>query len=112
MAVQVAKAELKNVSDASGLEEQITSGKMQADQIVAVIGKTEGNGGVNDFTRILADQAFRALVDGNDGGSRAPAFGVRDYGRLTAFENGHTGVRGSEIDADDLAHWFPLSEAS
>jgi ring-opening amidohydrolase-like protein len=62
MAVQVAKVELKNVSDASGLEAQITSGKMQADQIVAVIGKTEGNGGVNDFTRILADQAFRAVL--------------------------------------------------
>ena len=28
--------------------------------MIAVIGKTEGNGGVNDFTRILADQAFRA----------------------------------------------------
>jgi ring-opening amidohydrolase-like protein len=62
MAIQVAKVELKNVSDASGLEQQITSGKMQADQIVAVIGKTEGNGGVNDFTRILADQAFRAVL--------------------------------------------------
>src|SRR5205085_5610907 len=62
MAVQVAKVELKNVSDASGLEAQITSGKMQADQIVAVIGKTEGNGGVNDFTRILADQAFRRVL--------------------------------------------------
>jgi hypothetical protein len=62
MAVQVAKVELKNVSDASGLDEQITSGKMKADQIVAVIGKTEGNGGVNDFTRILADHAFRAVL--------------------------------------------------
>ena len=30
--------------------------------MVAVIGKTEGNGGVNDFTRILADQAFRAVL--------------------------------------------------
>jgi ring-opening amidohydrolase-like protein len=27
-----------------------------------VIGKTEGNGGVNDFTRLLADQAFRAVL--------------------------------------------------
>jgi barbiturase len=27
-----------------------------------VIGKTEGNGGVNDFTRILADQAFRGVL--------------------------------------------------
>ena len=27
-----------------------------------MIGKTEGNGGVNDFTRILADQAFRGVL--------------------------------------------------
>ncbi|MBT7362874.1 MAG: ring-opening amidohydrolase, partial [Rhodospirillaceae bacterium] len=26
------------------------------------IGKTEGNGGVNDFTRILSDQAYRAVL--------------------------------------------------
>src|SRR5262249_1952715 len=30
--------------------------------VIAVIGKTEGNGGVNDFTRILADQAFRRAL--------------------------------------------------
>jgi cyanuric acid amidohydrolase len=30
--------------------------------VVAVIGKTEGNGGVNDFTRILADRAFRDVL--------------------------------------------------
>ena len=30
--------------------------------MIAVIGKTEGNGGVNDFTRILADQAFRRVL--------------------------------------------------
>ena len=30
--------------------------------MVAVVGKTEGNGGVNDFTRILADQAFRKVL--------------------------------------------------
>ena len=27
-----------------------------------MVGKTEGNGGVNDFTRILADQAFRKVL--------------------------------------------------
>jgi cyanuric acid amidohydrolase len=30
--------------------------------VIAAIGKTEGNGGVNDFTRILADQAFRRVL--------------------------------------------------
>src|SRR5215207_434242 len=62
MAIEVAKIELKNVQDASGLEERIAAGQFTADQVVAVIGKTEGNGGVNDFTRILADQAFRRVL--------------------------------------------------
>ena len=62
MAIEVAKVELKNVQDASGLEDCINKGRFTADQIIAVIGKTEGNGGVNDFTRILADQAFRRAL--------------------------------------------------
>jgi barbiturase len=62
MAIEVAKVELKSVQDASGLEERIKAGQFTADQVVAVIGKTEGNGGVNDFTRILADQAFRHVL--------------------------------------------------
>ena len=62
MAIEVAKVELKTVMDASGLEELITSGKFAADEVIGVIGKTEGNGGVNDFTRILADQAYRAVL--------------------------------------------------
>ena len=62
MAIEVAKVELKNVQDASGLEACIRAGQFTADQVIAVIGKTEGNGGVNDFTRILADQAFRRVL--------------------------------------------------
>ena len=62
MAVEAVKVELKNVQDASGLEERIRAGQLKADQVVAVIGKTEGNGEVNDFTRILADQAFRRVL--------------------------------------------------
>ena len=62
MAIEVLKVELKSVSDASGLEKGITGGLFTADQVIGVIGKTEGNGGVNDFTRILADQAFRRVL--------------------------------------------------
>jgi cyanuric acid amidohydrolase len=62
MAVEVAKVELKSVQDASGLAERIRAGQFTADHVVAVVGKTEGNGGVNDFTRILADQAFRRVL--------------------------------------------------
>src|SRR5687767_6542529 len=62
MAIEVAKVELKTVMDASGVEALIKKGQFTADQVIAVIGKTEGNGGVNDFTRILADQAFRKVL--------------------------------------------------
>ncbi|MDB5593247.1 MAG: ring-opening amidohydrolase [Hyphomicrobiales bacterium] len=62
LAVDVVKIEIKSVMDAFGLEEHILAGRFKADEVVAVIGKTEGNGGVNDFTRILSDQAFRKVL--------------------------------------------------
>ena len=40
----------------------IDDGVIEADRVVAVIGKTEGNGGVNDYTRIIADRAFREVL--------------------------------------------------
>ncbi len=62
MAIEARKVVLEHVSDASGMEALIDEGEFTADEVIAVIGKTEGNGGVNDFTRILADQAFRRVL--------------------------------------------------
>ena len=62
--IEVRKVPLHHVSDASGLVELIDAGIVEADRVVAVVGKTEGNGGVNDYTRIIADRAFRdALLE-------------------------------------------------
>jgi barbiturase len=60
--IEVRKVPLHNVSDAGELAKLIDSGVLDADRVVAVIGKTEGNGGVNDYTRILADRAFREVL--------------------------------------------------
>ena len=60
--IEVRKIPLKHVSDASGLAELIDDGVLEADRVIAVIGKTEGNGGVNDYTRIIADRAFRDVL--------------------------------------------------
>src|ERR1700745_662974 len=60
--IEVRKVPLHNVSDASELAKLIDDGVLEADRVVAVIGKTEGNGGVNDYTRILADRAFREVL--------------------------------------------------
>jgi cyanuric acid amidohydrolase len=60
--IEVRKVPLHSVSDASELARLIDDGVIEADRVVAVIGKTEGNGGVNDYTRILADRAFREVL--------------------------------------------------
>jgi barbiturase len=60
--IEVRKVPLHNVSDAGELAKLIDGGVLDADRVVAVIGKTEGNGGVNDYTRILADRAFREVL--------------------------------------------------
>jgi barbiturase len=60
--IEVRKVPLHHVSDASELAKLIDAGVLDADRVVAVIGKTEGNGGVNDYTRILADRAFREVL--------------------------------------------------
>jgi cyanuric acid amidohydrolase len=60
--IEVRKVPINHVSDASGLAELIDAGVLDADRVVAVIGKTEGNGGVNDYTRIIADRAFREVL--------------------------------------------------
>jgi cyanuric acid amidohydrolase len=62
MAVIARKVVLESVQDASGMARLIEDGEFGADEVIAVVGKTEGNGGVNDFTRILADQAFRGVL--------------------------------------------------
>ena len=51
-----------------------------------------------------ADEAIAVLREGDHGGGRPAALGVRDHGRLTALEDGHARVRRTEVDADDLAH--------
>ena len=60
--IEVRKVPLHNVSDASEFAKLIDEGVLEADRVIAVIGKTEGNGGVNDYTRIIADRAFREVL--------------------------------------------------
>lgn len=60
--IEVRKVPLHTVSDASELASLIDTKIIDADRVIAVIGKTEGNGGVNDYTRIIADRAFREVL--------------------------------------------------
>ncbi len=67
--IEVRKVPLHSVTDASELTRLIDDGVIEADRVIAVIGKTEGNGGVNDYTRILADHAFREVLTAKGGRS-------------------------------------------
>lgn len=62
MDVGVHKVAMASPSDVSGLEALIRSGTVDPAHVVALIGKTEGNGGANDFTRGYATLSFQLLL--------------------------------------------------
>src|SRR5271154_5111928 len=59
---QVFRLSMAHPGDLSELERLIASGAIRAAGIAAIIGKTEGNGGVNDFTRGYFTQTLMALL--------------------------------------------------
>jgi cyanuric acid amidohydrolase len=62
MQIQVFKIPQKSPDDLSGLEVLVVQGQLDPSHIVAVMGKTEGNGCVNDFTRGFATQTLKAYL--------------------------------------------------
>jgi cyanuric acid amidohydrolase len=57
--------------DVTGIEAAIRDGRIDPAGIVAIFGKTEGNGLVNDFSRGFAVQALRTLLDRHMGADAA-----------------------------------------
>jgi len=62
MRVGVHKLAMNSPSDVSALERLIDAGVVDPAEIVALIGKTEGNGGANDFTRGFATLSFTLAI--------------------------------------------------
>ena len=50
--------------DVAPIEAAITAGTIDPRAIIAILGKTEGNGCVNDFTRAFAVRALRDAISG------------------------------------------------
>ena len=67
MKIGIHKIAMAAPDDVTGLQRLLSSGEIAADKIVALIGKTEGNGGANDFTRGYATLAFKLLLSGQLG---------------------------------------------
>ncbi len=62
MKVGIHKIAMNAPDDVSALDRLIEAGDVAANDIVAVIGKTEGNGGANDFTRGFATLSFTLAI--------------------------------------------------
>ncbi|RKP44989.1 ring-opening amidohydrolase [Pararobbsia silviterrae] len=62
MKIHLHRIAMMSPGDTSGLAALIERGEVDPSTIVAVIGKTEGNGGANDFTRGFATQSFQLLI--------------------------------------------------
>ena len=60
--IGVHKLAMASPADTSELSALIKSGAVDARAVTAVIGKTEGNGGANDFTRALATMCFAQVL--------------------------------------------------
>ena len=50
--------------DVSGLQALVQEERLDPARVVAVLGKTEGNGCVNDFTRAFAVSALKQTFEG------------------------------------------------
>ena len=72
----VCKVPMEHVQDTSGIEAAMKEWKFGADDIVAVVAKTEGNGGVNDISRILVDRVVRDFFVAKGSRNRAQALQV------------------------------------
>src|ERR1700712_5565259 len=59
---RVDRVAMAHPGDVSALRQLIDDGLVEAGQIVAILGKTEGNGCVNDFTRPYAVSMLQALL--------------------------------------------------
>jgi cyanuric acid amidohydrolase len=73
MKVDVYKLPQNSPDDLTALNVAIASGKINPQQIVAIMGKTEGNGCVNDFTRGYAVQTLKDYLGNLVGQNQAEA---------------------------------------
>jgi len=69
MNVKAFKLGMGAPDDVSEARKLIEAEVFKAQHVVAILGKTEGNGGVNDYTRALATQCFQLLISEKSGRS-------------------------------------------
>jgi cyanuric acid amidohydrolase len=79
MKIGVYKVAMASPSDVSELTRLIDANEIDPAEIVALIGKTEGNGGANDFTRGFATLSYQLML------SRRLGLSAKEVGERIAF---------------------------
>lgn len=92
---RVDRLPMSGPADVSAIAALLRSGDIAADSMVAILGKTEGNGCVNDFTRGYAVQSLRALL--------AEYLSPAQLGRVSMVMSGGT-------ECGLSPHWIVFSE--
>jgi cyanuric acid amidohydrolase len=93
----------KAPDDVSGLEAGVAAGAINADAIVAIFGKTEGNGCVNDFTRGYATRALQdALRSAREDGDAGAACLVMSGGTEGALSPHFVVFEAREVDEPEV----------
>jgi cyanuric acid amidohydrolase len=112
--VDVIQIPTKGPGDVSGLMNLIEAGKIVPESILAILGKTEGNGGVNDFTREYAvsalsfalapfvglsphdvEQKIAFVMSGGTEGVLSPHITV--FARTSISDGSHSGIVGKRL---------------
>ena len=100
MKASVHRFGMRDPSDVSELAAAIRAGTIDPARIVAVLGKTEGNGLVNDFTRGYLIQSLKQLLGKHgdkpvyvfSGGTEGVCTALRRFLRLDSSEKGDGGL--------------------
>lgn len=101
MRIDLHKIPQASPDDVSGLEALIQQGCLDPVQIIAVLGKTEGNGCVNDFTRGFATQSLKAYLATHIGAAAAKQIVYIMSGGTEGVLSPHLNVFTRRQDAPD-----------
>lgn len=77
--LEVIKLEMSSPDDIKLFDKAITNGDIDPNEVIAILGKTEGNGCVNDFTRALTTQTYKSYL------SKKLAISEEEVGHKVAF---------------------------
>ena len=93
---EVVRLPMSGPEDVSGIADLIASGALEPSQIIAILGKTEGNGCVNDFTRGYATQSLKVML--------AAHLSAEDIARIPLVMSGGT-------EGGLSPHWIVISQS-